>query len=80
MWVKEPFFVFKQMCGVCVCVCVCVRARTLARAGGGRGCWWWDVNPLSSFKGGVQMHMHLCEDILWQGGIFLDRAEDVWSA
>ena len=31
MWVKEPFFVFKQMGGVCVCV----RAR--AHAGGGRG-------------------------------------------
>ena len=36
MWVKEPFFVFKQMCGVCVCVCVCVCVRAHARPRRGR--------------------------------------------
>ena len=33
MWVKEPFFVFKQMGGVCVCVCVCVCVRTQGEGG-----------------------------------------------
>ena len=35
MWVKEPFFVFKQMGGVCVCVCVCVCVRARAQGEGG---------------------------------------------
>ena len=76
MWVKEPFFVFKQMGGVCVCVCVRARAHACR---GRQGCWWWDVNSLSSFEGGIKMHMHFCADSVWQGGVFLKRPEDVRS-
>ena len=64
----------------CVCVCVCVCVCLCARVHRGReGCWWGDVNSLSSFEGGIKMHMHFCADSVWQGGVFLKRPEDVRS-
>lgn len=64
MWVKEPSLSLSK--SVCV--------------GGVGGGWWWYAISLSSFKGGIKMHMHSgkkCSWHGWAGCIFLKGTGDV---